>query len=172
MSMLHTIARGSVTHMYNGMRPVARALRKRASRCRAVFHLSKRSPWRNNEGGQSGPPKDEFHRERKLCASVTPTWTRRKVKRRRAKMQGEYYGRCDRGRCDTKRARITFRLLKDPRSVWSSRFLYEWLTWSKWSRREEMMFLENSLSLSLSVIRCINVRISQVEGYERNVSCQ
>lgn len=169
MSMLHTIARGSVTHMYNGMRPVARALRKRASRCRAVFHLSKRSPWRNNEGGQSGPPKDEFHRERKLCASVTPTWTRRKVKRRRAKMQGEYYGRCDRGRCDTKRARITFRLLKDPRSVWSSRFLYEpgrnGVGERKWCSLK-------TLSLSLSVIRCINVRISQVGGYERNVSCQ
>lgn len=46
--------RGGVTHMLQWYETGVAALRKRASRCRAVFHLSKRFPWRNNEGGQSG----------------------------------------------------------------------------------------------------------------------
>lgn len=61
------------------------------ARCRTVFYLSKRSPWRNNEGRTKWAAekrvqsKDKFHRERKLRASLTPTWAWRKVRRRKCR---------------------------------------------------------------------------------------
>lgn len=157
------------------------------ARCRAVFYLSKRSPWRNNEGRTKWAAekrvqsKDKFHRERKLRASLTRTWAWRKVRRRK-------YGRILWGtgwnstiwHADMKRrARITLRPLKDwclageargPSSLCATNWFWNGVTHTTSSRykRDETMFLENS------IVRCIDGKDITVvpRGYERNIGCQ
>lgn len=130
--------RGSVTHMLQRYETgVAALLAKRASRCRAVFYLSKRSPWRNNEGGQSGAAQGRVSSRAQTTRIGHPDVNATESKEASREdagriLWGTRWGR----RCDAERAGITFCPLKDPLRV---RFMRDRLT-SKWSKRDKVFF--------------------------------